>query len=141
MNESPVYTLHKLLFTLDRAADRLLQKEYGISHKRALFLVVLQRHEVMTQHELATELGHTDPAVSSMLVQLIKDGYITAAISTEHKRKRMIRLTPKGSELVVKLRQVLDGKFEILAANAGIDSQLYGEMTEQIYQTLIKKAQ
>jgi DNA-binding MarR family transcriptional regulator len=139
MDNSSAYLLHKLVFELDRAADQLLQTQAGISYKRAFFLVVLQQCGTVTQHELAVALGYSDPAVSTMLLELTKDGYVTTTKSPEHARKRLVALTPKGSELVTQGRHLLDSSFDQLMQDAGVDAQHYCELTEQIYQTLVAK--
>lgn len=139
MNESPAYLLHKLIFEMDRAADKLLRTHLGLSYKRALFLLALQHHGTITQHELAVALGYSDPAVSTMLLELAKDGYIRTTPSPEHGRKRLVTITPKGSEVVANGRQLLDSHFDKLMEAAGVDAQHYSELTEQLYQTLVAK--
>src|SRR5690242_5966717 len=98
MDHSTAYLLGKFMLELDRAADKLLHAHVGISYKRFLFLTVLQHCGTVTQHELAVALGYSDPAVSTMLVELVKDGYVQTAPSPEHGRKRLVTITPKGSE-------------------------------------------
>src|SRR5436305_15057792 len=96
----PADRLHQLVSALDRSADRLLRAHWGLSHQRGRCLVVLQRHETITQHELAVALGCSDPAVSAMLLALVKDGYVSTSPSPEHGRKRLVSLTPAGQALV-----------------------------------------
>jgi DNA-binding MarR family transcriptional regulator len=134
--DSPAYALHKLVFDLDRAADSLLRKRLNISYKRALFLLVLKHHGTLTQHELAVALGYSDPAVSSMLTELEKSGYLTAAPSPEHGRKRLVTITRTGSELVRTGKRMLDSHFAELMASAGVDAEQYQQMTEQLQQAL-----
>jgi DNA-binding MarR family transcriptional regulator len=124
------------MFELDRAADHLLQTQVGISYKRALFLLVLQHSGTVTQHELAVALGYSDPAVSMMLVELAGDGYIQTTRSPEHGRKRLVTITPKGSEMVARGRQLLDAHFDQLLVQAGVDAQQLREITERLYQAL-----
>ncbi|MGI8687694.1 MAG: MarR family winged helix-turn-helix transcriptional regulator [Thermomicrobiales bacterium] len=138
-DNTPAYRLHKLVFALDRAADTLLRAQVGISYKRALFLLILQDCGTVTQHELAVALGYSDPAVSAMLLQLAKDGYVTTTSSPEHGRKRFVTITPGGSEIVVKGRQLLDGRFDRLMVAAGVDAQHYSELTERVYRALVTK--
>jgi len=136
MQETPTYTLHKLVFALDRSADMLLRSQFDISYSRALILVVLKETPGVTQHQLAQELGHTDPAVSAMLTELTKEGYVTSQVSASHKRKKEVHLTPRGQELADKMYNYLSGKFESLLETAGIDAKLYHQMTKQIYAAL-----
>jgi DNA-binding MarR family transcriptional regulator len=136
---SPSYLLGRFMFELDRAADHLLQAQVGISYKRALFLLVLQHCGTVTQHELAVALGYSDPAVSMMLVELAKDGYIQTARSKTHGRKRLVTITPKGSEVVARGRQMLDAHFDQLLVLAGVDAQQLRELTERLYRALMRK--
>lgn len=136
---SLAYLLGKLIFEIDRAADQILQAQVGISYKRLLFLIVLQHSGTVTQHELAVALGYSDPAVSTMLVELVKDGYVETAPSPEHRRKRLVTMTPKGSEVLGRGRQLLDAHFDQLMEIAGIDAQHYRELTEKLHQALLTK--
>lgn len=136
MKETPTYTLHKLVFALDRSADALLRREFSVTYSRALALVVLKDNPGITQHQLALELGHTDPAVSAMLELLAKEGYVTSQVSPLHKRKKEVRLTAKGQEVASKMHDYLSGKFEAVLNAAGVDVALYHQMTKQIYATL-----
>jgi len=139
MDNSPAYLLGKLVFEIDRAADKLLQTHVGISYKRALFLIVLQHCGTVTQHELAVALGYSDPAVSTMLAELAKDGYIQTTKSPEHARKRLVAITPKGNEVIAQGRHLLDSRFDELMLIADIDAHHYRELTERLHQALIAK--
>jgi DNA-binding MarR family transcriptional regulator len=121
---------------LDRSAEQIMQSQLGISYRRCLFLVVIQEDGPMTQHELAVCLGYTDPAVSAMLVELIKDELVVISTSATHKRKRMVTLSPRGSEVVTAARAILDHYFARLLDAAGVDGEHYGQLTERIYRTL-----
>lgn len=137
LDTSPSYLLGKFMFELDRAADHLLQTQVGISYKRALFLLVLQRSGTVTQHELAAALGYSDPAVSMMLVELAKDGYIQTTRSPTHGRKRLVTITPIGNEVVAKARRLLDESFDQLLVKAGVDGQQLRDITERLYHALM----
>src|SRR5258706_11590869 len=127
------------MFEIDRAADQLLQTHVSISYRRFLFLTVLQHCGTVTQHELAVALGYSDPAVSTMLVELAKDGYVQTTKSTTHGRKRLVTITPQGNELVAQARQVLDAHFDQLLGIAGVDAQQLRELTERLHQALMFK--
>jgi DNA-binding MarR family transcriptional regulator len=139
MTESPAFRLHKLVSALDRAADKIMQDHFDISYKRIVFLNVLQYHGPMSQHELALGLGYSDPAVSLMLTELAKLSLVEVTQNPTHGRKRIAQITPKGDEIVMQVRKVLDGEFEKLLLHAGVDSRQYAQETEQIYQALIAK--
>ncbi|HEV8192067.1 MAG TPA: MarR family transcriptional regulator [Ktedonobacterales bacterium] len=139
MDTSPSYLFGRFTFELDRAADRMLREHMGISYKRALFLLVLHQCGTVTQHELAVALGYSDPAVSMMVLELAKDGYLTTIPSPEHRRKRLVTITPKGNKAVTEGRQLLDSHFDQLMVAAGVDAQHYAELTERLHQALMAK--
>ncbi len=137
MDTPLAYLLGKFMLELDRAADQLLQKHVRISYRRFLFLTVLGHCGTVTQHELAVALGYSDPAVSTMLVELAKDGYIQTTKSPEHARKRLVAITPKGNEVVAQGRHLLDSHFDQLLVIADIDAHHYRELTQRLHQALI----
>jgi len=139
MDNSLAYLLGKLMFEIDRAADQLLQTHASISYRRLLFLTVLQHCGTVTQHELAVALGYSDPAVSTILVELAKDGYIQTTKSPEHGRKRLVAITPKGNEVVAQGRKLLDSHFDQLLVIADINAQHYRELNERLHQALMVK--
>src|SRR5258708_3995594 len=141
MDTPLAYLLGKLMFEIDRAADQLLQTHVGISYRRFLFLTVLQQCGTVTQHELAVALGYSDPAVSTMLVELAKGGYIQTTKSPEHARKRLVTIAPQGNEVVAQGRQLLDSHFDQLLVIAAIDAHHYRELTKPFHQSLIAKIQ
>ncbi len=133
------YLAGKLAFELDRAADQHLQENLGISYRRFLFLTVLQHTGTVTQHELAVALGYSDPAVSTMLVELAREDYIQTAQSPQHGRKRLVTITEKGSEVVAQGRQLLDARFDQLLLIADEDAAHYRELTERLHNALLTK--
>src|SRR5258706_1821668 len=139
MDTPLAYLLGKLMFEIDRAADQLLQTHVGISYRRFFFLTVLGHCGTVTQHELAVALGYSDPAVSTMLVELAKDGYVQTTKSATQGRKRLVTITPQGNELVAQARQVLDAHFDQLLGIAGVDAQQLRELTERLHQALMFK--
>lgn len=139
MDTSTGYLLGRFVFELDRAGDHLLQTQVGISYRRFLFLTVLQHSGTVTQHELAVALGYSDPAVSTMLVELARDGYIQTTPSKTHGRKRLVTITPQGNEVVAEGRRLLDAHFDQLMDLASVDAQQLRELTERLHQALMSK--
>jgi DNA-binding MarR family transcriptional regulator len=135
-SRSTAYSLHKLVLDLDRAADGLLRKRLNISYKRALFLLVLKRHGTISQHDLAVALGYSDPAVSSMLIELGKSGYVATTPCPKHGRKRLVTITPAGNAIVRTGKRMLDSNFAELMASAGVDAEQYQQMTERLQQAV-----
>jgi DNA-binding MarR family transcriptional regulator len=139
IDTSTTYLLGRFVFELDRTADHLLQAHVGISYRRFLFLTVLQHQGTVTQHELAVALSYSDPAVSAMLVELADDGYVQVTQSAQHGRKRLVTITPEGSEVVTRGRRLLDEHFDQLLALAGVEAQQLHDITGRLYQALMSK--
>ena len=139
MITSPSHKLHKLVFALDHEANKMLQKRFGISHKRAVFLAVLRSTGPVTQHSLAKTLGHSDPGVSSMLSELKKDGHIMVSPDPEHGRKHIVQLTESGDMLAYTVNKFLDKKFDMLSKAADVDTDLLSKMADDLYNTLVDK--
>jgi len=135
------YLSGRVLLELERAGDKLLQTQVGVSYKRALFLIVLQHSGTLTQHHLAVALGYSDPAVSVMVGELVKDGYVQTAPSATHKRKRLVTITPHGAAIVAAARQLLDAHFDQLLVLAGVDAHEYHMLIERLHAALIAKQQ
>jgi len=139
MNNRPEYLVHRLVMEMDRVADKILTDNFGMSYKRCRFLAVLQHGGTKTQHDLAVILGHSDPAVSKMLAELLKDGYVTIKIDPKHARKRLVTLTPKGDEIVTKGSDLLNAHFKGVMAKAKVDAVQYAELTHKLFEVLMAK--
>ncbi len=118
-----------------------MRAQLGISYRRMLFLFVLQHQESVTQHRLAQFLGYSDPAVSTMLRELVKDGYVTTTPNPDHGRKHLVRITPRGLELAQTWRHLLDTHFDELVQIAEVDDQQLQHMTRRLLAALAVKTQ
>src|SRR5258708_11663750 len=99
--ESTSFLLGRLVTQLEREGEQILRVETGISYKRAVFLFVLRFLGTVTQHHLAEALGYSDPAVSMMLRELVKEGFVTTAPDPEHGRKQLVTLPPQRHEISI----------------------------------------
>ncbi len=141
MTESTSSLLGRFVTLLESEAEHLLHAQLGVSYRRLLFLFVLQHQESITQHRLAQFLGYSDPAVSTMLRELVKEGYVITSTDPDHGRKRLVRITPHGLELARKGRRLLDTHFDELVQLAGVDDQQLQDMTHRLLTALAIKTQ
>ena len=128
--------LHRLVWQLDRAADRLLRAHLDIPFSRAVFLFTLQRQGTLSQHDLALALGYSDAAVSTMLHTLRAEGLVTSARSPAHGRKRLVCITAEGRAIVRKGRALLAIEFAALMKTAKVDQEHYAALTTRILNAL-----
>ena len=141
MEESTSSLLGKLVTLLESEAEHLLRSQLGISYRRMLFLFVLQHQDCVTQHRLAQSLGYSDPAVSTMLRELVKDGYVATTPDPDHGRKHLVQITPLGLELAHTARHILDTHFDELIQIAEVNDQQLQSMTRRLLAAFASKTQ
>ncbi len=139
MNISSSYLVHKLALDMDRAADKLLQKELSISYARFYFLFVLSTSGEMSQHAMAKTLGYSDPAVSNMIAEIGKDGLVQAMTDPLHRRRRLVAITAEGDAIVAKGMRLLDDCFSDVALKAEISELEYAALTQRLITALSLK--
>jgi DNA-binding MarR family transcriptional regulator len=99
---------------LQRLADDLrkdgqqVYKACGIDFEPKYFPVVFVLHAkpLLSIVQLADEIGYSHPSTIALLKDLEKKGYTESKKDQHDERKRMVRLTAKGNNLVKKIRPV-----------------------------------
>ena len=137
MDTSLAYTLHKLVFAMDREADKVLKEKFDISYQRAYFLFTLQQIGTVSQQKIAAKLGYSAASVSVMVTELAKKGLVTIEPDPTHGRKRLVSLTPEGQMRVEAGNRLLSAKLSETIARAGIDESEYRKLTHTLYNTVI----
>jgi DNA-binding MarR family transcriptional regulator len=132
MNRSLAFSLHALTARLDRAADRILQKEEGISYARFLALFTVGELGASTQKELARHLGITEPSVSRMTTTLSATGLLHADSDPSGGNRRQLRLTMEGTELVRRCCELLEAKTMALVKASGVPYEGYLRHTDRL---------
>jgi DNA-binding MarR family transcriptional regulator len=135
MSTRLTYDLHLLTARLDRAADRALQAEQGISYSRFLALVAMARG-AGSQRELATWLGVTEPSVSRMTGVLAEDGLITVDPVPRGGNRRLLQLTAKGQETFQRGAELLERRFAELVERCSIPYDEYAVYTRRLIDAL-----
>ena len=114
-------SLHAVTALADRAADRILRQDHGLSYRRFLALYAVTELGTPTQRQLAERLGLTEPSVSRMVQVLEKAGLV--AVSTESGgNRRRLALTRQGAALVKRAGSDLEDRF------AGVLERSRGEL-------------
>jgi DNA-binding MarR family transcriptional regulator len=81
----------------------------NVSFSQFFLLTYLDRKEVLTMTAIAQKMGHTTAAASGLVARLENLGYVVRSIAREDRRKVMVCITPKGSELVRRIREEMVG--------------------------------
>lgn len=72
----------------------------AVSFQQKLLLVHIGRSREMTMTDIARWCGHSTAAATGSIDRLEKLGYVQRAHAIDDRRKVLVRLTPKGSDLV-----------------------------------------
>lgn len=132
MNRRLSFDLHVLTALLDRAADRILRAELGVSYRRFLALTHVGELGATTQRALAESLGVTEPSVSRMTTVLADDGWLDVHRDPGGGHRRQLVLTPEGKRLVSKAQQLLEDRFAKLVEQSGVPYDEYATHTERL---------
>jgi DNA-binding MarR family transcriptional regulator len=81
----------------------------NVSFPQFFLLAFLDQKEVLTMSAIAQKMGHTTAAASGLVARLENLGYVMRSIARDDRRKVMVCITPKGSELVRRIRQEMVG--------------------------------
>ncbi len=122
--------LHRIIHHMDRAADRALRSELGISHRRAIALLVLDGHGSMSQRALAGVLGHSEAAVSGTVRELVDLDAVT--LEAVDGRERRVVVTESGRRLVRAARAITEPMFAAVIASTGVDATMLGEQLSRL---------
>lgn len=76
-----------------------------ISFPQFFLLTYLSSEEFLTMSDIAKKMGHSTAAATGLVDRLEKIGYVERVHAAEDRRKIMVRITQKGTELVAHMRK------------------------------------
>ncbi len=135
MEQNLSLNLHVLTARLDRAADRILRAEHGISYNRFLALTLVGELGASTQRTLAEYLGVTEPSVSRMTGVLAADGLLDVQPDPAGGNRRRLSLTDEGKRRVTSIRQEFEDRLAAVVAHSGVPYAEYAEHTARLLET------
>src|ERR1700750_3168675 len=93
-----------------RKDGALIYKSFGIDFEPKWFPVIFTLHHktMLSVVEIANEIGYTHPSTISLLKELEKQKIIQSKKDKQDERRRLIVLSPKGIELIEKMKPVWD---------------------------------
>ena len=98
----------------------------NISFPQFFLLAYLSSEDYLTMSDIAKKMGHSTAAATGLVDRLEKLGYVERVHAAEDRRKIMVRITHKGTELVAHMRK------EIAADLADIMSEMDEEEAETL---------
>ena len=149
IDESGILALSTRLQRLSeqlRKDGALLYKEYGIDFEPKWFPVIytLYHKEVLSVVEIANEIGYTHPSTISLLKELEKQKLIKSKKDKIDERKRLLQSTPKGQELIEKMKPVWSVMTSVLSDIADNQNNLLQAINEAenkiLHQSFLQRA-
>ena len=129
-----------------RKDGALVYKSYGIDFEPKWFPVIYTLHhkEVLSVVEIANEIGYTHPSTISLLKELEAQKIISSKKDKIDERKRLLTLTPKGQDLILKMKPVWDIMKSALTEIAANQNNLLQAINEAenkiIHQSFLQRA-
>lgn len=124
--------LHTLVSRLERAGDRILRANHGLSYRRFMVLVMVGELGASTQRALADRLAVTEPSVSRMIAALAGTGLLTVAPDPAGGNRRRIALTDSGRTLVNRAGTELIQRLTELVESSGVPFESYLAHTRRL---------
>jgi len=98
----------------------------NISFPQFFLLTYLSSEDYLTMSDIAKKMGHSTAAATGLVDRLEKLGYVERVHAAEDRRKIMVRITHKGTELVALMRK------EIAANLAEVMADMDEEESETV---------
>lgn len=115
-----------------RKDGALVYKSYDIDFEPKWFPVIYTLHhkQVLSVVELASEIGYTHPSTISLLKELEKQKLIRSKKDKKDERKRLVQLTSKGEELIIRMQPVWQLMVNVFTEIMNTENNLLKAITE-----------
>lgn len=137
MKDSLIYTLHKLVFVLERQSDEALHSSFSFGFTQFKILTGAKYCAGLTQKDIANYLGQTEASVSRQLKIMSRQGLLVVKQDEQNRRRHTVVLTRKGEELTREAIEVLDATHASVFGSLSFKEQT---MTKELIDRLITKA-
>lgn len=129
------YDLHLLTARMDRAADRVLQEEQGLSYARFLVLLAVSRG-AGSQRAIGSWLGVSEPSVSRMVRVLTAAGLLGVTPDPGGGNRRLVQLTEQGQATFRQGAALLERRFADLLDQCDIPAEEFAAHTRSLIAAL-----
>ena len=114
MHRNPILKIHKFVFLAEKALDRRLQHDVGLSFSQAMILVHVAHHPHISQRHVAYERDITPAAVSRHIEALVEAGLISRFDREQNKREHVLEVTLRGRGIVKTAEEALEEEIDAL---------------------------
>ncbi len=105
------YTLHKLVFLMDKLADTTLRQEVKLTFSQFRILMAVGYKKDISQRDIADFWDLTQPAVSRQVELLMKKKLLSRRDNKENRREHLLNLTSAGEKILSQASQILNDTY------------------------------
>jgi DNA-binding MarR family transcriptional regulator len=103
----------------------------NVSFPQFFLLTYLSSEEYLTMSDIAKKMGHSTAAATGLVDRLEKLAYVERIHAAEDRRKIMVRITQKGTELVSRMRKEIATDLASILADMDEDQAEAVEYTKR----------
>jgi len=133
-------SIGRWISVLYRYTHTYISKElepYNIGSGQFQILIVLNRKDGINQETIAKILNLDKANVGRAVNKLMKSGYVKRSINPSDHRAYLIRMTPKGQNIIPEIRKVLTNvSKKILIDFSNEEKKVAFQLLERMYQNL-----
>lgn len=125
MKDLITHKLHNIVHSLDRLANELIKKKFGLDYTSFIILIALYKEADINQTQITSWCGLSKGMVSRVIVTLEEKGLITSIESKKDRRFKKIELTKKGKQTAKELVTFLEEEFinHILGGSSKVNQE------------------
>ncbi len=135
--KSDAEELAHIIMELQRCFILRLSKELApgnVSFPQFFLLAYLDHKEVLTMSAIAKKMAHTTAAASGLVARLENLGHVVRSVAREDRRRVMVCITPKGSDLVQRIRAEMVGNvMKVMARLSPVEQKTWLQIYTKIY--------
>lgn len=103
----------------------------NVSFPQFFLLAYLSSEEYLTMSDIAKKMGHSTAAATGLVDRLEKLAYVERIHAAEDRRKIMVRITQKGTELVSRMRKEIASDLATILSDMDEDQAEAVEYTKR----------
>jgi DNA-binding MarR family transcriptional regulator len=117
LSRSEIERLADIIMVMQRCFVQHLSEELSrgqVSFPQFFLLGHISSCEVLSMTEIAEKMSHTTAAATGLVDRLENLGYVQRTHASDDRRKVLVRITPKGTSLVGRIRQDIVSKLALV---------------------------
>jgi DNA-binding MarR family transcriptional regulator len=126
LSRSEIERLADIIMVMQRCFVQHLSEELSrgqVSFPQFFLLGHISSSESLSMTEIADKMTHTTAAATGLVDRLENLGYVQRMHASDDRRKVLVRITPKGLDLVGRIRQDIVAKLALVTGILEPDEQ------------------